>query len=370
MLSEWGEVGMLARSSVGPIVRALGLQPMSSSLALTLLERSLSQDLDHAILLAPGPSLDPSRLLASSVDVPHAAALRSAGEVRTTAPGAGSRTSASPPQGGEEPSSVAGDLGASGRPALLERRLREASSSMRLVVRARLRELLGLSEGDLGDDANLMELGVDSILAVQATRDLGSATGLLLEGTLLFGCPTVRALAEELARRSAQQEAREESGRGTGPEAGEASSSSASAFAPASPVVLEESRPERIGSSLQEPIAVVGLGCRFPGADSPEGFWSNLRRGIDSVGEEPADRWPGTGPHRRRSVGGYLQGIEQFDASFFRLSSREAVLMDPQQRLVLETSWEALERWGHRASSLQGRRTGVFVGVKIGRAHV
>lgn len=121
-----------------------------------------------------------------------------------------------------------------------------------------------------------------------------------------------------------------------------------------------------------EPIAIVGIGCRFPGgADGAEAFWKLLVEGIDAVREVPSDRWnvealydpePGTPGKTNSRWGGFIDGIDQFDAGFFGISPREAARMDPQQRLLLETAVGALEDAGQPMHGLAGSRTGVFVG--------
>jgi acyl transferase domain-containing protein/acyl carrier protein len=121
------------------------------------------------------------------------------------------------------------------------------------------------------------------------------------------------------------------------------------------------------------PIAVIGMGCRLPGGiDSPDAFWEALLRGDDLVTEIPADRWdvedhydPERGvPGRSVSRwGGFIDDIGGFDASFFGFGEREATAIDPQHRLLLETSWEAIEHAGIVPPSLTGSRTGVFVGL-------
>jgi acyl transferase domain-containing protein/acyl carrier protein len=121
----------------------------------------------------------------------------------------------------------------------------------------------------------------------------------------------------------------------------------------------------------REPIAVVGLGCRFPGAASPDAFWRLLSEGRDAIVDVPPERWdadayhhsePGTPGKMYTRRGGFLKGIDGFDPHFFGISPREAVSLDPQQRLLLEVSWEALEHAGIAADGLMGSPTGVFVG--------
>lgn len=120
-----------------------------------------------------------------------------------------------------------------------------------------------------------------------------------------------------------------------------------------------------------EPIAIVGVGCRFPGASDPEAFADALASGASGIREVPADRWdadayfapPGTPGTICTREGGFIDGVELFDAPFFGVSPREAVAMDPQQRLLLEVTWEALESAATTKSSIAGSKTGVFVGV-------
>ena len=121
-----------------------------------------------------------------------------------------------------------------------------------------------------------------------------------------------------------------------------------------------------------EPVAIVGIGCRFPGAAGLEEFWTLLRNGVDAISEIPPERWdiealydpiPGTTAKMSTRWGGFLPGIDRFDPHFFGISPREAAAMDPQQRLLLEVTWEALENAGQPPDKLAGSRTGVFVGI-------
>jgi acyl transferase domain-containing protein/NADPH:quinone reductase-like Zn-dependent oxidoreductase/short-subunit dehydrogenase/ubiquinone/menaquinone biosynthesis C-methylase UbiE/acyl carrier protein len=130
---------------------------------------------------------------------------------------------------------------------------------------------------------------------------------------------------------------------------------------------------ERDAASRHEPIAITGIGCRFPGgAATPSAFWQLLRNGVDAISEVPPDRWdlrayydpdPKKPGKMNTRWGGFLQNIDKFDALFFGISPREAALMDPQQRLLLEIAWEALEHAGQPAGGLAGTDTGVFIGI-------
>ncbi|ATE54206.1 type I polyketide synthase [Actinosynnema pretiosum] len=190
------------------------------------------------------------------------------------------------------------------------------------------------------------ELGFDSLAAVDLHRRLCAATGLELPVTLVFDHPTPLAVAR-LARRLALGER-------------------------AVPVVREPvARRERD----DEPIAIVGIGCRYPGgSDTPEKLWDVVAGGRHVISDFPDDRgWdldalfdpePGKSGKSYVRKGGFLAEAAEFDAAFFGISPREALAMDPQQRLVLETAWEALEHAGVDPLSLRGSRTGVYIGVE------
>ncbi|MEQ8971994.1 MAG: beta-ketoacyl synthase N-terminal-like domain-containing protein [Coleofasciculus sp. C1-SOL-03] len=132
---------------------------------------------------------------------------------------------------------------------------------------------------------------------------------------------------------------------------------------------------EAVKRAQTEPIAIIGMGCRFPGnAHNPEAFWQLLRHGVDAIREVPPDRWdikayydpdPDTPGKMYSRYGGFLEQVDQFDPQFFGITPREAVSLDPQQRLLLEVSWEALEQSGISPQTLVGSRTGVFVGMGI-----
>ena len=123
----------------------------------------------------------------------------------------------------------------------------------------------------------------------------------------------------------------------------------------------------------RDPVAVVGIGCRFPGARGPGQFWKLLRAGGDAINEMPGSRFdlerlydptPAAPGKLSSRFGGFVDGVDEFDPEFFSISPREARHMDPQQRLALEVAWEALEDAGTVATALRGSAAGVFLGMQ------
>src|SRR4051812_2849706 len=130
---------------------------------------------------------------------------------------------------------------------------------------------------------------------------------------------------------------------------------------------------EMLADQPREPIAIIGVGCRFPGgANDSEQFWRLLTDGVDAITDVPEDRWhlrafydpdpaaPGKTYARR---GGFISGVDQFDASFFGMSPRDATRADPQQRVLMEVTYEAIEDAGMAPARVAGTSTGVFIGI-------
>jgi acyl transferase domain-containing protein len=142
-------------------------------------------------------------------------------------------------------------------------------------------------------------------------------------------------------------------------------------------IALKEARNkiEALERQKNEPIAIIGMGCRFPGgANSPEAFWELLSRGKEAIVPVPSQRWDAEAyydenpdlPNKTYArYGGFIDAVDQFDPQFFGMTPREAIALDPQQRLLLEVSWEALENAGIAPQKLTGTQTGVFVGIGL-----
>lgn len=196
------------------------------------------------------------------------------------------------------------------------------------------------------------DYGMTSVMAVTLARALGAHLARSVQATLLWNFPTVALLAHHLVYETD----------GT---------AAAQSISGASPHTPQAGGPPR-QSAADRAIALVGIGCRFPGgANTPEQFWQLLQTGVDTVRPIPAERWsleeyydpaPNTPGKLYVRAGHFLEEIDRFDAAFFGITPLEASAMDPQQRLWLEVCWEALEQANLAADHLRASRTGVYVG--------
>lgn len=191
---------------------------------------------------------------------------------------------------------------------------------------ARVAPVLGVPEDAVDRWAPLHRYGLDSMKSATLVASLSEFLGWQVPITWMWQYPTIDELSRALV---------------AGPRATETTARIERRVAP------------------REPVAIVGIGCRFPGGPDPESFWRLLVEGRDAVGPVPAARRDLLGDSVR--WGGFIDGIDQFDPLFFGISPREAVQMDPQQRLVLELAWEALEDAGIAPRGLAGSDTGVFM---------
>ncbi|ULP37116.1 SDR family NAD(P)-dependent oxidoreductase [Mycolicibacterium rufum] len=234
-----------------------------------------------------------------------------------------------------------------GRTALLER-LTEAPVQQRRTLlidylRDAVAEVTRVDAAEIREDAGFFDIGMDSLMAVELRRRIETGVGREIPATLAMDHPRLSDVADYLL--------------------GEVLGLTETAV----------SRPAAVVTArTDDPIAIVAVSCRFPGAPDPEAFWDVLAGGVDAIREVPEDRFdidefydpdPDAAGKTYTRFGGFLDGIDGFDPEFFGISPREAVWIEPQQRLVLETVWEGLERAGYSPASLRGSRTGVFTGV-------
>ncbi|HUB57786.1 MAG TPA: SDR family NAD(P)-dependent oxidoreductase, partial [Mycobacterium sp.] len=211
-------------------------------------------------------------------------------------------------------------------------------------LRDAVADVTRVDPSEIREDAGFFDLGMDSLMAVELRQRIEHGVGKQIPATLAMDHPRLSDAVDYLLTDVlALSEAK------SGP-----------ALATA------------VTARTDEPIAIVAVSCRFPGAPNPEAFWEVLSGGVDAIREVPEDRFdidefydpdPDTAGKTYTRFGGFLDGIDGFDPEFFGISPREAVWIEPQQRLMLEMVWEALERAGYAPSALRGSRTGIFAGV-------
>lgn len=212
---------------------------------------------------------------------------------------------------------------------------RRSSSAIQDWMVERLASHLRVDTSQIDVRQGFSTFGLDSVSMVGMVGDLEIWLGRGLSPTLAWDYPTIESLARHLAGESTPQRTQE--------------------------------RP-----TTAEPIAIVGMGCRFPGARSTGEYWQLMMDGANAIREVPRERWdiqelfdadPDVPGKMVTRWGGFVDEIDQFDASFFGIAPREAARMDPQQRLLLEVAWEAIENAGWPAERVSGSKTGVFVGI-------
>jgi len=205
---------------------------------------------------------------------------------------------------------------------------------------SKLSERLGIESHEIDIREPFASYGLGSTEAVSLAGELADWLGQKLSPALVYEYPCIESLARYLA-----------------------------ASPGASTSVIGDGQDR---AAKNEPIAIIGIGCRFPGANDPAAFWQLLRDGVDAIGEVPADRFdqhafynpdPAIPGKMNTRWGGFLGQVDQFDPHFFGISPREASSMDPQQRLLLEVTWEALQDAGQASERLVGTQTGVFIGI-------
>ncbi len=317
----WAEAGMATRGGAGEYLRSRGIDPMPPQLCVT----ALAGAIDHGETCLTVANVDWERFAPAFTSTRPSPLIGDLPEVRAvTQADAGQRAA----DDGETLSA-------------LQREIAQASPDERArvvleVVRSATASVLGYQDFDaVESDRPFKDIGLDSLTAVETCKRLRTATGLRLPATLLFDYPTPRVLSRFLVDEL------------TGADA------EAGAAAPIAAVTTDE------------PLAIVGMSCRYPGGvGSPEELWDLVAAGADGVSAFPTDRgWDlATAEGAYTPEGGFVYDATTFDAGLFGISPREAVAMDPQQRVLLEASWEALERAGLDPTSLRGTRTGVFVG--------
>ncbi|MET7370868.1 SDR family NAD(P)-dependent oxidoreductase, partial [Streptomyces sp. NPDC005566] len=310
----WAEGGMATREETEEYLRRRGLNALDPALAMRALAEAVDGGLD-ALTVA---DVDWPAFMSAFTSARHSSLLADLPEAVQADGAIGGTADADLPWRGE----------------------------LRAVSQARQQEMLldlvrGLASTVLGHsgvdevepERAFRDLGFDSLMAVELRNLLATHTGLTLPATLVFDYPAPRVLAEYLRT-----------------------------------LLIDAAQPADLVpipvGAVDEPIAIVGMACRYPGGvDSPERLWDLVADGADAMSAFPTDRgWPANVAGAAGGLGGFVHDVAEFDAGLFGISPREALAMDPQQRLLLEAAWETFESAGMDPRSLRGRNVGVFAG--------
>jgi len=242
---------------------------------------------------------------------------------------------------------------------------KSTESSIKIKIKEALAGVLYTGVDGISETKTFLDLGLDSILAIELSKKLGEIFGIELKTNILYSHPTVNQLTMHLEGVAVPNSpGAVKSGAFSGPATrGAKEDTNSPNYNHHSSFIIHHSTQPPWPPEAKNNIAIIGLAGRFPGAGDVEQFWQNLVNGIDSIVEVPAGRWGKDVPgetYRRR--GGFLADVDCFDPLFFNISPGEAEVMDPQQRVFLEEAWKALEDAGYPDRGMSNKRCGVFVG--------
>nr|AEH26539.1 polyketide synthase [uncultured Acidobacteria bacterium C5] len=375
----WSAIGFAARSGTDRVLRGKGIGSLTPAQGAAALDRALTSGHGQLGIVA----VDWQKFFEARVSASPMFAAFAASAARTDGP----------------------------RPRLLDalqgKSLAEVHAWLLQYVASQVAAVLGLASADeVSTTRNFFQMGMDSLTSVELRNRLRDGLGQSLPATVAFDHPSVPEMADFLAKpvrnrlhtefvsAVASEESdtlelsdeqatallvRELEALASHSNGGE-SRTTPTDLSPAQRALralraarTSITRPSEAAALANEPIAVIGIGCRFPGGvDTPQAFLELLREGRDAITEVPRDRWdpdawydpnpdmPGKINCRH---GGFVEGCENFDPAFFEIAPREARSLDPQQRMLLEVSWEAMENAGLVPSEHVGSNTGVFVGI-------